>query len=152
MKYDLVIYSEAHHFTRSLTHYIILSQTALPFTSPESFDRDSFKAAQIHLAGSQHRQGLDFDEVGSGRDEEVGETIGSELTKDLRDTGFIQRVQHSQTFALLLVRNAYDSEDLRIGAGGLLQCLFYSAMRDHFTTDLRETRKPVGDRHEPVFI
>ena len=104
-------------------------------TSPKSFHRNPFEATQVHLAGSQHWQGLDSDEVGAGRDEEVGESIGGELIKDLGDTGFIQRVQYSQALAFLLVRNACDGEDLRIGADGLLQCLFYPAMRDHFTAD-----------------
>jgi hypothetical protein len=58
----------------------------------EPFRRDSFKSPQVHLAGSQYWEGLDFDEVGAGRNEEVGDSIFGELIQDLRDTSFIQRV------------------------------------------------------------
>ena len=122
------------------------------FTSPESLYRNPFETAQVHLASSQHWQSLDFDEVGTGRNEEVGESIGGELAKYLGDAGIVEGVKDSQALALLFVRNAGDGEDLHVGAGGLLQRLFNVAMRDHLTTDLGEAREPVGDRQESVFI
>ena len=53
---------------------------------------------------------------------------------------------------LTLVRNPCDGEDLHVGAGGLLQRLFDAAMRDHFTSDLREARESVGDRQESILV
>src|SRR6185503_14224387 len=116
----------------------------------EPFDRNPLEAAQIHFPGTQHREGIDFDEIRARWNIEVRQAVCCELAHDVGNLRFIQGVKDRELLAFLLVPNPGDGEYLCVGFCCLLQRLFHTAMLDHCCTHLVEWWQSIRSREAPV--
>src|SRR5258708_4637525 len=90
---------------------------------------------QVKLAGAQHRQLVDLDEVIATREEKVGQPLRSQAFWGLVPLPIVERAKTPPFSPFAPPPPRRDGEDLFIRPDSLLQQLFDQPMRNHLAAD-----------------
>src|SRR5713226_6925832 len=114
--------------------------------------RQSARFAQIEFSGAEIRKSLDVQELVLSRPPQRGQVTIPQFLEAFFQLRLIQRVQHDEALAFLLVGHGSDDEGLFPGAGQFLQDVLDFDVRHHLAPDFAETAQPVGNSQEAVFV
>src|SRR5579883_3380925 len=84
------------------------------YGGPQPLLRDPPHRLEVELAGTEHRDRVDLDEVLAAGDEQVGQALGAQTLEGVLDLAVVERRQHGELLSLPLVADRRDGEDLRV--------------------------------------
>src|SRR5260370_4393600 len=114
--------------------------------------RQSARFAQIEFSGAEIRKSLDVQELGLWRPPQRGQVTIPQFLKAFFQLRLIQRVQHDEAFAFLLVGHGGDNKSLFGGAGQFLQEVLDFDVRHHLAANFAEAAQAVNDAQKTILI
>src|SRR5690606_36461510 len=110
------------------------------------FDRDLLDSFEIGLAGPEHRDLVDTDELIRAGDEEVRKPRPGPSIEAAWQARRVDRVDHREALTLPRVGDPGHHEQPLVGRiSGPVEGSLDAAVRDYLAADLREARQTVGD-------
>src|SRR5256885_1133937 len=131
------------------------SSAGVPLVAKRAFDhlqRQSARFAQVELSGAEIGKRLDAQELVLPRPPQRGQVALSQFLEAFFQLTLIQRVQHDQALAFLLIGHGGDHKGLLPGAGQFLQDVLDFDVGHHPATNFAEAAPAGGGKQKTIFI